>query len=181
MSLITLRFSLILYKHVPPTLRGFWLRGSVSSFPRAVGCWLTAVSCCLWNTSASLNSSWVFVSSSFCLKEMSEKRVANVRPSSIAVLVLFCGRACRKCRGGLRWEAFVNQYHICYKQCCHKAQQSDGKAAMPAKALWWYQPYPGSAQTAAAAANRTNKAFKLPHSGYWISSKAERVGRMDLD
>ncbi len=70
------------------TLSGLLQCGSVSS--SSEGFWMAVESRCLWITSSCLKSSWVFVSRSFCLNEMSENKVANVRPSSMAVFVLFC-------------------------------------------------------------------------------------------
>lgn len=72
-----------------PTWRTLALRGSLSATSSTTGLSVAKESCFLRWTSSCLNSSWVLVSRSFCLKEMSENIVANVLPSSIAVLVLF--------------------------------------------------------------------------------------------
>lgn len=71
------------------TWSGLPLRGSESSTSSVTGLSLITESCCRWLTSTCLNSSSVFVSRSFCLKEMPENIVANVLPTSMAVLVLF--------------------------------------------------------------------------------------------
>lgn len=65
--------------------------------PVALG--IVMVSSCLWCTNSSLNSSSVRVVRSFWRKVMSENIVANVRATSIAVLVLF-------------WEQKVLQLHL---------------------------------------------------------------------
>lgn len=65
--------------------------------PAALG--IIMVSSCLWCTKASLNSSSVRVFSSFWRKVMSENMVANVRATSIAVLVLF-------------WRQRIAQVHL---------------------------------------------------------------------
>lgn len=54
------------------------------------GAWFV-VSSCLWCTRASLNSSTVRVFRSFWRKVMSKNMVAKVRPTSVAVFVLFWG------------------------------------------------------------------------------------------
>lgn len=70
------------------TLSGLGPCGMCPS-PIAEGLWFTTVNKWRWWTKASLNSSSVLVSSSFCRKVISENIVAKVRPTSVAVLVLF--------------------------------------------------------------------------------------------
>lgn len=70
------------------TLSGFGPCGMCPSLI-AEGLWFTTVNKWRWWTKASLNSSSVLVSSSFCRKVISENIVAKVRPTSVAVLVLF--------------------------------------------------------------------------------------------
>lgn len=71
------------------TWSAFPLRGSESSTSSMTVFSLATESWCRWKTSSCLNSSGVLVSRSLCLKSMSENIVANVLPSSTAVLVLF--------------------------------------------------------------------------------------------
>lgn len=79
------------------TLRGLGLCDLCPSFI-AEGLWFTTVNKWRWWTKASLNSSSVLVSRSFWRKVMSENIVAKVRPTSVAVLVLFWRGKKEKCK-----------------------------------------------------------------------------------
>lgn len=102
------------------TLRGLGLCDLCPSFI-AEGLWFTTVNKWRWWTKASLNSSSVLVSRSFWRKVMSENIVAKVRPTSVAVLVLFWRGKKEKCEKfktisfhcrNTKWNICPTRHHL---------------------------------------------------------------------